>query len=189
MNRFMFACCICACMFLLIVWMVVSIIGDVLYNDYVPIDVSRRAVDGEALKGTQHISRTPLLLSDRLQQGDLENGRKIFKQCALCHTSGRNGVNRVGPTLWGVIDRPFAAVEGFSYSRALRENSDKKWNFFILDRYIRSPRTTIPGTTMSFRGIKDDQDRADLLLYLRSLSDEPVPLPLSPLEYEDSEKD
>ncbi|MCL6229948.1 c-type cytochrome [Bartonella bilalgolemii] len=181
MNRSTFVYLICACLFLLIILVGIFTISDMIYD--ASVQHSYKITDNEMFKETQNISGESLLLSDLLKQGNLENGRKIFRQCAICHTSKRGGSNRVGPSLWEIVDRPFASVKNFSYSKVLRANSDKKWDFFTLDRYIQSPRQAFPGTIMSFRGINNDQDRADLLLYLRSLSDYSIPLP------EDDEQD
>ncbi|CBI75859.1 conserved protein of unknown function [Bartonella clarridgeiae 73] len=153
----------------------ISTISNMIYDD--SVQHSYKITNDDTLKETQNMSDESLLLSDLLKQGDLENGRKIFRQCAICHTSKRDEFNRIGPPLWGIVNRPFAIVKNFSYSKVLRANSDKKWDFFTLDRYLQSPRQAFPGTIMSFRGIKNDQDRADLLLYLRSLSDHSIPLP------------
>ncbi|MBA9083034.1 cytochrome c [Bartonella chomelii] len=178
MKRSTFTYFICASLFLLIIAGGIFIFSDVIYDYFASVQHSYTA-DNDELKEKQGLSHHYLSLNERLQQGDLENGRKIFRQCALCHTSRRDNSNRVlGPTLWEIVNRPFADAKDFTYSRVLRENSDKKWDFSTLDRYLQSPRKAFPGTTMSFRGIKNDQDRADLLLYLRSLSDDPVPLPL-----------
>ncbi|AQX17900.1 cytochrome c [Bartonella sp. CDC_skunk] len=175
MKRLTFIYLMCACLFLLIILVGIFTISDMISND--SVQHSSKITDNDKLKETQNISDKSLLLSDLLKQGDLENGRKIFRQCAICHASKPGGSNRVGPSLWEIVDRPFASIKNFSYSKVLRANSDKKWDFFTLDRYIQSPRQAFPGTIMSFRGIKNDQDRADLLLYLRSLSDYSVPLP------------
>ncbi|AQX26074.1 c-type cytochrome [Bartonella sp. Raccoon60] len=175
MKRLTFIYLMCACLFLLIILVGIFTISDMISND--SVQHSSKITDNDKLKETQNISDKSLLLSDLLKQGDLENGRKIFRQCAICHASKPGGSNRVGPSLWEIVDRPFANIKNFSYSKVLRANSDKKWDFFTLDRYIQSPRQAFPGTIMSFRGIKNDQDRADLLLYLRSLSDYSVPLP------------
>ncbi|AQX27472.1 MULTISPECIES: c-type cytochrome [unclassified Bartonella] len=178
MNRSTFICLICACLLLVIVLVGFSTMSDIIYDDSVQHSYKRyKIISNETLKKTQNISDKSLLLSELLKQGDLENGRKVFRQCAICHTSKRDESNRIGPSLWGIVNRPFAIVKNFSYSKVLRANSDRKWDFFTLDRYIQSPRQAFPGTIMSFRGIKNDQDRADLLLYLRSLSDHHIPLP------------
>nr|CBI80208.1 Cytochrome c [Bartonella sp. 1-1C] len=149
--------------------------SDIIHDE--SVQRSYKITNNDTFKEAQNTSDESLLLSDLLKQGDLENGRKIFRQCAICHASKPGESNRVGPSLWEIVDRPFANVKNYSYSKVLRANSDKKWDFFTLDRYIQSPRQAFPGTIMSFRGIKNDQDRADLLLYLRSLSDYSVPLP------------
>ncbi|WP_455477168.1 c-type cytochrome [Bartonella sp. B41] len=177
MNRLKIACFICACLFLMIIVMCISTLRDVVYSNFPSVQRSHDMKGSGAVGKKQQTSDISLLLSDRLQQGDLENGRKIFRQCAICHTSKGNEFRRIGPTLWEIVNRPFASITGFTYSRVLRANSDKKWDFVTLDHYLQSPRKAFPGTIMSFRGLKNDQDRADLLLYLRSLSDNPASLP------------
>lgn len=175
MNRSTVIYFICSCLFALVILVGISILSDRVYDNSVPVQPSKIAKN-DALEEKQQMSASSLSLSSRLQQGNLENGRKVFRQCAICHTSGRNQSGRVGPVLWDIVNRPLAAAPGFAYSRVLRANSDQKWDFVTLDRYLQSPRNAFPGTIMSFRGITNDQDRADLLLYLRSLSDQPAPL-------------
>ncbi|WP_332065358.1 c-type cytochrome [Bartonella sp. CB189] len=177
MNRLTIACFFCVCLFLLVVLMGIFTIRD---DNSTLVQPSHKNTVNDVLKEKQQTSEASLLLNERLQQASLENGRKIFSRCALCHNSSKhNEVRRVGPTLWEIVNRPLATATGFSYSRALRANFDKKWDFMTLDRFLHSPRKAFPGTIMSFAGIKNDQDRADLLLYLRSLSDHPVSLPMN----------
>ncbi|WP_413154292.1 c-type cytochrome [Bartonella sp. cb54] len=184
MNRLKVACFFGACLFLLIIFAGIFMMSDWFRDTSAPVQSSYEITEKDMLKEEQQMSAVSLSLNDRLQQGDLENGRKIFRRCAICHTSGRNESGRVGPALWEIVNRPLAATTNFAYSRVLRENSDQKWDFVTLDRYLQSPREAFPGTIMSFRGIKNDQERADLLLYLRSLSDHPVPLPVDNREGE-----
>ncbi|KEC55751.1 c-type cytochrome [Bartonella koehlerae] len=181
MNRSRIVYFVFACLFLLIVLVGISILSNTIYDNSTSVQPSK-VTKNDRLKEKQQISDTPLSLNDRLRQANLENGRKIFRQCALCHTSGRHESSRVGPALWGIVDRPLAARTDFVYSRILRANSDQRWNFVALDRYLQSPREAFPGTIMSFPGIKNDQDRADLLLYLRGLSADPIPLPMDKKE-------
>ncbi|WP_336278821.1 c-type cytochrome [Bartonella sp. CB175] len=176
MNRLIIACFFCACLFLLIIWMGISTISDMVYNNFALVTHSHKGTNN---KEKQQTLESSLSLNERLQQASLENGRKIFRHCAICHTSERNGSRRVGPSLWEIVNRPLANVADFPYSRVFRENSDQKWDFVTLDRFLQAPREVFPGTIMSFRGIENNQDRADLLLYLRSLSDNPVTLPTS----------
>ncbi|WP_273720074.1 cytochrome c family protein [Bartonella sp. ML71XJBT] len=178
MNRSTVVYFVVSCLFVLIVLLGISTLSDIVYDNSPSVQHSYTVTKIDTSKGKQQVSSPSLSLNERLQRGNLENGRKIFRQCAICHISGRNEAGRVGPVLWDIVNRPLAASPSFAYSRALRANSHQRWDFTNLDRYLQSPRRAFLGTTMSFRGIKNDQDRADLLLYLRSLSDNPIPLPM-----------
>ena len=79
--------------------------------------------------------------------------------------------------LWTLVNRPIASHEGFSYSDALSEKKDQVWDYDHLNHFLTSPKSYAPGTKMSFAGISKDQERADVIAYLRSLSDNPAPLP------------
>lgn len=105
-----------------------------------------------------------------------ENGQATFKKCAACHTGDKAGANKVGPHLWGVVGRKAGSVEGFSYSEPMKSKGTD-WTFEQLANFIHSPKTALPGTKMVFPGIPNAGDLADLLAYLRTLSDSPVPLP------------
>jgi cytochrome c len=111
-----------------------------------------------------------------LPQADPDNGRDVFRRCLQCHTAEKDGPHRIGPNLWGVVDRAKAAQPGFPYSEALK-SSPGNWTFVDLAKYLHDPKAEIPGTKMMFAGIKDKAELADLLAYLRSLSDSPSPLP------------
>ncbi|WP_375648542.1 MULTISPECIES: c-type cytochrome [unclassified Bartonella] len=178
MNRPRFIYFICACLCVLVIIVGISTLSNIIYDHPTSVQYYYTVAKNDTFQEKQKAPDVSLSLNSRLQQGNFENGRKLFRQCAICHTSGRNEAGRVGPVLWEIVNRPLASAAGFAYSRALRAHSDQKWDFVTLDRYLHSPREAFPGTIMSFRGIKNDQDRADLLLYLRSLSDHPVPLPM-----------
>jgi cytochrome c len=115
----------------------------------------------------------------RLASADVGRGEAAFKKCAACHTNDRGGASRVGPAMWNLLDRPKAAVAGFAYSDVLKSQAAAggKWDFASLDGFIANPRGYAPGTKMAFAGIASPKERADLLAYLRSLADAPVPLP------------
>ncbi|HEX3651918.1 MAG TPA: cytochrome c family protein, partial [Rhizomicrobium sp.] len=93
-----------------------------------------------------------------------------------CHTFDKGGQNRVGPNLWGVVGRERASEQGFNYTAAMKSHPGK-WTFEELDKFLTNPRQDIPGTAMTFAGIQRDNQRADVIAYLRTLSDNPVPLP------------
>ncbi len=112
-----------------------------------------------------------------LAAASVESGEKAAKKCAACHSFEKGGANKVGPGLWGVVNRPIAGHEGFSYSEALTAKNGEVWDYEHLNQFLISPKTYAPGTKMSFAGISKDAERADVIAYLRSLADEPAPLP------------
>jgi cytochrome c len=108
------------------------------------------------------------LLSTAAYAQDVDNGRAVFKQnCALCHDVVADK-NRIGPSLFGVVGRKTGSEAGFHYSAA-NKGANITWDAAILDKYLISPRETIPGTTMTFAGLKDEQKRKDLIAYLATL--------------------
>ncbi len=114
--------------------------------------------------------------------GDAERGATLFqRQCAACHQVGPDAVNRIGPHLNGVFGRKAGGLEGFRYSKPMQdlgaEGTD--WTIERLDAYIENPRGFLPGTRMSFRGMKDAADRGALIAYLRNWSDQPQDIPES----------
>ncbi|HET7411187.1 MAG TPA: cytochrome c family protein [Pararhizobium sp.] len=115
-----------------------------------------------------------------LAKADVKKGAQIFKKCEACHDATKGGPNKIGPNLWGVVDRPIASHPGFSYSSSLKDFSDgskKHWTYKLLNHWIHDPRELASGTSMTFPGVKKDQDRADVIAYLHTLSDNPVPFP------------
>jgi cytochrome c len=102
--------------------------------------------------------------------GDPERGERVFAQCQSCHSIDA-GVNRTGPSLHGIIGRVAGSVEGFRYSDANR-NSGITWSEQELFDYLENPRARVPGTTMAFAGIRNAQQRADLIAHLKHESAE-----------------
>jgi cytochrome c len=100
--------------------------------------------------------------------GDPVHGAAIFKQCVTCHTL-EPGVNKIGPTLHGIIGRPAGSVEGYNYSEA-NKNSGIVWSEQKMFEYLENPRGVVPGTKMSFAGLKKPQDRADVIAYIQEQS-------------------
>ena len=111
-----------------------------------------------------------------LAKADPKHGAKVFNKCKACHTPNKGGPNRVGPNLWDTIGNDKAGTKGFNYSSALKDKGGK-WTYKDMDAFITSPRNFAKGTKMTFAGISKATDRAALLVYLRSLSDSPKPLP------------
>ena len=111
-----------------------------------------------------------------LQTASVEKGAAAAKKCAACHTFEKGGPNRVGPNLFGIVERARASEAGFNYSAAMKGKGGK-WTFQELSAFIANPKAAVPGTAMGFAGIQKDSERADVIDYLRTLADTPLPLP------------
>jgi cytochrome c len=110
------------------------------------------------------VEATPVAFADLT--GDAAKGEKVFIRCSSCHVL-EEGQNRVGPHLYGVVGRSAGSVEGFNYSPA-NAGSGITWTPEILFDYLEAPQTYLKGTRMAFPGIKDPQERADLIAYLEA---------------------
>ena len=115
---------------------------------------------------------TPLLA-----KADVATGESTVKKlCASCHTFNDGGTAGLGPNLYGVVGGPHAHMQGFNYSAGMRAKTGP-WTFDELNEWLHKPSSYVPGTRMAFAGISNDQQRANVIAYLRSLSSNPVPLP------------
>lgn len=167
-----------------LVWLVVLMFvfygSDALYSAPAPDKPAYDIAAGDTVAQLQAAETAPSpahpALAERLQHADAAQGAKIFRQCVLCHTALQNGPDRIGPNLWHVVGQPVASARHFNYSRAMQNFAKQGhvWSFATLDAYLAAPARVVPGTIMPFAGIKDEQERADLLLYLESLSDKPA---------------
>ena len=106
----------------------------------------------------------------------IEKGQKLFKKCGTCHNYEKGSANKVGPNLWNIINRPKASINGFAYSKALVEIGGE-WSYEELAEFLYKPKKYAKGTKMNFAGLKKVNDRANLVLFLRAQSDNPIPLP------------
>ena len=118
-------------------------------------------------------------VADLMATADPAKGEALFKKCASCHTDTKGGANKVGPNLFGLVDRPIATHEGFSYSAAMKGFAEggKVWDFDHLNNFLTAPKKYVKGTSMGFAGDKKDAERADIMAYLNSKSDAPLALP------------
>jgi len=111
-----------------------------------------------------------------LPKADTAHGKDVSTRCEQCHDLSKGGPNKIGPNLWGVVGRARATHPGFDYSSAMSANHDP-WTLDKLFVFLKQPQTYVPGTKMSFAGLRSTADRIDLLAYLRTQSDSPIPIP------------
>ncbi len=107
------------------------------------------------------------------QDGDVEKGEKVFKKCKACHTVGEGAKNKVGPLLNGIVGRAWGTIEGFKYSKDLLAQAEegKVWDDATLDAYLKKPKDVIPKGKMAFPGLKKDEDRVNVIAYLKTFSE------------------
>ena len=115
-------------------------------------------------------------IAQLLAMGDLAHGAKVFKKCSACHMIASDGKNMIGPNLWNVIGRQAGSVDDYKYSKAMVAYA-KKWSFEEMNSYLIKPQAYIKGTKMAFAGLRKEKDRASVILYMNSKSNNPKPLP------------
>jgi cytochrome c len=138
------------------------------------------AVKQETQGGAAPAAPAETPIDTLLASASSERGTQIAKQCQACHNFQEGQGPKVGPDLYGVVDRPIASVSGFNYSSALKGAAQKlggKWTFDALNKWLTKPSAVAPGTAMTFAGLANEKQRADIIAYLDTLSPHPVPLP------------
>ena len=133
-------------------------------------------VPKEAAAGVEAKAEPEKPIGTMLASANVQQGQEIAKKCQACHSLEKGGPNKVGPDLYGVVGRPVASHEGFEYSDALKKLGGD-WDYDKLNKFLTNPKADVPGTKMTFAGLPKEGDRADVIAYLRTLSDNPVPLP------------
>jgi len=103
----------------------------------------------------------------------------VFKKCAACHNADKGGPNALGPNLWGVMGEPIGKGHGFAFSDALSSKGGT-WDFATMSEWLLSPKKFAPGTKMTFAGLSNPEDRANVIAFLNAHSDSPLPLPAAP---------
>jgi cytochrome c len=139
-----------------------------------PMGYPIAGVEEEGAEGAE--AEAPI--AARLQTADAAAGEASFRKCAACHTANQGGANGLGPNLWATMGAGVAHVAGYSYSEALRGKGGN-WTFENMDAWLRSPRQFAPGTKMTFAGLSNPEERANLIAWLNQQGSN-LPLPPPP---------
>lgn len=123
----------------------------------------------EAPKGAESIMAL-------LASADIKAGQDVFKKCVSCHTAEKDGPHRVGPNLWNVVGEKVGTKPGYAYSKAMASHGGN-WDYETLNTYLFKPAVYVKGTKMTFVGISNTKERANIIAYLRTMNDNPPPLP------------
>ena len=132
--------------------------------------------EGQGKAETAAAPSGPAPIGPLLASADPAAGQAASKACAACHSFDKGGANKVGPNLYGIVGAKHGHIDGFAYSDAIKGKAGP-WNYDELNKFLYDPKAYAPGTKMTFAGLKKDQERANVIAYLRSLSDNPAPLP------------
>ncbi len=162
--------------------MTVSIAGDAIFHSGAPEQEGYQlvALEGSAAPAAATASDALPPIAPLLAGADVDAGMRVFRKCVACHTVEDGGANKVGPNLWNVVDRPIAAATGFGYSSSMTdfaEGGQTAWDYEHLNGFLAAPKRYIRGTSMGFAGLRKEDERANVIAYLRSLSNSPAPLP------------
>ncbi len=156
-----------------------GIIADIVYDREAPdqMGYAVEVPDAHGDASQEAVEEAPVIsLASLLAGGDAEAGASVARKCIACHSFEEGGANKVGPNLYGILGRGVATAAGFSYSDSMQA-AGGTWDYENLSAFLANPREAMPGTAMGFAGIRRDNQRADLLIYLQSISPDAPPLP------------
>ena len=170
---------IVAC-FLVVALVIIGItnLSEILYEVERP-EVAHFQVEGledssvnmEVSEAEEVVEETSIMIL--LASADLGKGEKIFKKCSSCHVPNEGGANKIGPALWNIVNKDIGSAADYDYSNALASYNGT-WSYEELNGFLKNPKKYVEGTKMSFSGLKKENDRANVILYLRSLSSSPA---------------
>jgi cytochrome c len=138
-------------------------------------------IEGVEQEGAEGGATTEQPIEAFLAKADAAKGQQVFNKCAACHNADKGGANQLGPNLWGVLGESIGQGKGFAFSDALAKKGGN-WDWGNLSQWLSNPKAFAPGTKMTFAGLSNPQDRADVIAFLNARSDAPRPLPAAPAE-------
>jgi len=161
---------------------VLIVFGIVKVSDVI-FAVKKPSIEGYKVKitdenntATQTSAENTVDISSLLALGSVKHGEKVFKKCKACHSIKEGGGNKIGPKLWSVMFRPIGSIADYKYSKALSEYK-KEWSWEEMNGFLTKPSAWIKGNKMGFAGLKNEKDRASIILYLNENSNNPKSLP------------
>lgn len=154
-----------------------SIVSSEVFNTHRP-ETMGYPIEGVVQEGESAEAAKPIEFY--LASADPAKGEQVFKKCTACHNVDQGGANALGPNLWGVVGKPHAAHPGFAFSDALK-GVPGPWDFKALDAWLANPKKYAPGTKMTFAGLGNPEDRANVIAFLNSHGSN-LPLPAAPVE-------
>ena len=175
MNSFEINKVIAAILVTVLVVFGISKISNILFYVKKP-DVQGYKVEVKTVNASTKVSaQNQVDISALLALGSVEQGKKVFKKCAACHSIARGGSNKIGPALWGVLGRQAGSILNYKYSKGMVAHG-KTWSFEEMNGFLTKPKDWIKGTKMSFVGLKKATERAAVILYMNENTDTPLPL-------------
>jgi len=111
-----------------------------------------------------------------LALGSVDQGKKVFSKCAACHSINKGGGNKIGPALYSVLGRKAGSVNNYKYSKGMA-SFGKSWGLEEMNAFLIKPAAYVKGTKMAFAGLKKEEDRASVILYMNQQSDSPLQIP------------
>ena len=148
--------------------MVVGTVANILYKPKLKLEERGYEVEVSEDSGASGApEENPLSIEELMAKANVENGKKIAKKCISCHTFEKGGDNKIGPNLWAIVDGPKAHRSDFAYSGAMK-SAGGNWDIESLYHFLNKPSKFIPGTKMSFVGLKKPEELADIIAYLKS---------------------
>ena len=161
------------------------IIGLGKFTDFL-FHVDKPEQSAYKIEGLETVNSSALVTEKKVQEqvdivqllsmGDIAHGEKVFKKCSACHMVVSDGKNMIGPNLWSVIGRKAGSISDYNYSKAMVAYG-KEWTFEEMNAYLIKPQAYIKGTKMAFAGLRKEKDRASVILYMNSKSNNPKPIP------------
>ena len=151
-------------------------ISDLIYKTESNVVAYKVEVTEKSSAATGQAQAENIDISAFLAMGTIDHGKKVFKKCAACHSINKDGRNKIGPALWSILGRTTGIFPDYKYSKSLASYG-KEWTFEELNGFLTKPAVWIKGNKMGFAGLKNEKDRASVILYLNENSDSPVELP------------